>query len=239
MGEAGFRGGVSIESNYHNPYLYLYLQAPCEKGKSLLILKPPFENAKPYEYPPFVVNHQTQLVSAKALSSPVTNTPVAHSPPQALPNKTIIVPVGSTSSVLVPSTTSNALPPVLSLNSQSLSVKTLSMAPQVSQVEPPTSVMNGPTEAADLHVAVPPSPNTPRKRSIFKYKQEKGQTPEHQTTISFVVSSFFHIFLNFPTNQFQEQPETSKITSDISEDEELKKCDPRSGIVAFIKNKFN
>ncbi|CAL2031296.1 unnamed protein product [Caenorhabditis brenneri] len=33
--------------------------------------------------------------------------------------------------------------------------------------------------------------------------------------------------------------ETSKITSDIPEEDELKKCDARSGIVAYIKNKWS
>lgn len=42
-----------------------------------------------------------------------------------------------------------------------------------------------------------------------------------------------------PTITFTEQLETSKVTSDISEEAELKKCDPRSGIVSYIKNAFN
>lgn len=39
--------------------------------------------------------------------------------------------------------------------------------------------------------------------------------------------------------EFQPENETTKISSDIPEEAELKKCDPRSGIVAYIKNAFN
>ncbi|CAI2301258.1 unnamed protein product [Caenorhabditis sp. 36 PRJEB53466] len=62
-----------------------------------------------------------------------------------------------------------------------------------------------------------PSPaGTPRK------KKWKSKSPSRQATIS-----------------FKEQPETAKITSDVSDEAELKKCDPRSGIVAYIRNVFN
>ncbi|UMM13130.1 hypothetical protein L5515_001561 [Caenorhabditis briggsae] len=59
------------------------------------------------------------------------------------------------------------------------------------------------------------TPDTPRKRGILFRKR-------NQKTISIT-----------------EQPETSKVTSDISEETELNKCDPRSGIVSYIKNVFN
>lgn len=37
----------------------------------------------------------------------------------------------------------------------------------------------------------------------------------------------------------QEQPDHEKITSDIPEEDDLKKCEPMSGIAAYIKKKFN
>lgn len=62
---------------------------------------------------------------------------------------------------------------------------------------------------------LPPTPDVPKKRGmIFRRRQQQ-------------------------TIGFTELAETSKVTSDISEEAELKKCDPRSGIVSYIKNAFN
>ncbi|KAF1764862.1 hypothetical protein GCK72_004812 [Caenorhabditis remanei] len=61
-----------------------------------------------------------------------------------------------------------------------------------------------------------PIADTPRKRSIFKKEAEPGDR----------------------TVTIKDIPETNKITSDIPEEDEMKKCDARSGMIAYIKNIF-
>lgn len=57
--------------------------------------------------------------------------------------------------------------------------------------------------------------STPKKRSIFRQQDRNSAI------------------------NFAEQPDHEKITSDIPEEDDLKKCEPMSGIAAYIKKKFN
>ncbi|EGT39716.1 hypothetical protein CAEBREN_32719 [Caenorhabditis brenneri] len=96
-----------------------------------------------------------------------------------------------------------------------------------------------------------PSINSADQSNTVSCASEKSEyTPTNNTTGSMMVSAISEtprkrgmIFKKrsqqIASISFTEQPETSKVTSDISEEAELKKCDPRSGIVSYIKNVFN
>ncbi|PIC43222.1 hypothetical protein B9Z55_004030 [Caenorhabditis nigoni] len=70
-----------------------------------------------------------------------------------------------------------------------------------------------PTNKGDKPPSTPIA-QTPRKRSIFRKEIEN---PQAQVT-------------------FKDAPENHKITSDVPEENEVKKCDARSGMIAYFKN---
>ncbi|ULU03619.1 hypothetical protein L3Y34_016835 [Caenorhabditis briggsae] len=70
-----------------------------------------------------------------------------------------------------------------------------------------------PTNKGDKPPSTPIA-QTPRKRSVFRKEIENPQT---QVT-------------------FKDAPEINKITSDVPEENEVKKCDARSGMIAYFKN---
>lgn len=94
-----------------------------------------------------------------------------------------------------------------------------SQMPQASTMAPPRLAKANSCSTLDRIDSSTPTPtsNTPRKRgSIFKRDSE--------LPASAIV--------------FKPEPETAKITSDVPEEVEMKKCDPRSGMVAYIKHIF-